>query len=534
MAALLQGLKSLGAMRAAAIGMVGLAVLGFLLFATLRGGRGPMAPLGGELDLRDSAQAVALLDKLRIPYQLTQDNQILVAVEDAPRARIALAREGLPAGGMVGYEIFDRGDGLGSSQFQQRINQLRALEGELARSIRTLSGVRAARVHLVLSQREPFARDRQEARASVVLSLAGVTQLDRDQTRAIVNLLTGAVPGLEARNVAVVDSKGRVLAENGQLTGGEEHAAATRDEQRRAAERRMARSVEELLERTLGPGRVRAEAALEYDYDRINETEERFDPDGQVMRSQQSVTEHNRSSEQAANTSVANNLPNPDSANTGATGTDETREEETTNYEISRSVRTVVRDQPMLRRLSLAVMVDHVAEQGADGSTTWRERTPAELERIAAIVRSAVGFDERRGDRVEVVSMAFAAPEAEGEVADAGLLGLGLERADLFRIGETGLAVLLFLIFIYAFARPTVARLVAVNPHEQLAAPTPAAPGAVAGPAPLPPLEEAMVSMAQVDGQVRAASLRALAGLVDERPEEAVQTLRNWLATEPA
>ncbi len=535
MAALLQGLKSLGAMRAAAIGVVGLAVLGFLLFVTLRGGRGPMAPLGGELDLRDSAQAVATLDKLRIPYQLTQGNQILVPLEDAPRARIALAQEGLPAGGMVGYEIFDRGDGLGASQFQQQMNQVRALEGELARSIRTLSGVRAARVHLVLPRREPFARDRQEARASVVLSLTGAARLDRDQTRAIVNLLTGAVPGLAVQNVAVVDSQGNVLAENGQLSGGEARAAVAREAHRRAAEQQMARSVEELLARTLGAGRVRAEASLDYDYDRINETQERFDPDGQVMRSQQSVSEQNRSTEQAANTSVQNNLPNPESANAGQTGTQENRQEETINYEISRSVRTVVRDQPVLKRLSLAVMVDHVAERGADGATTWRERTPAELERITAIVRSAVGFDERRGDSVEVASMVFAASPMEAEADAAGLFGLGMERAELFRLGEAALAIGLFLVFIYAFARPTVARLVSLNPNEAqpaLAASASTAP--VAGPAPLPPLEEAMVSMAQVDGQVRAASLRALAGLVDERPEEAVQTLRNWLATEPA
>jgi flagellar M-ring protein FliF len=176
-------------------------------------------------------------------------------------------------------------------------------------------------------------------------------------------------------------------------------------------------------------------------------------------------------------------------------------------------------------------MVAHTAERGVDGATIWRARTPAELERIAAIVRPAVGFDERRGDRVEVASMAFVVPPAEDETGTAGLFGLGLERAELFRIGETALAIGLFLIFIYAFARPTVARLVALNPHE----PPPAlAAVAMSAPTSLPPLEEAMVSMARVDGQVRAASLRALAGLVDERPEEAVQTLRNWLATEPA
>lgn len=535
MAALLQGLKTLGAIRAGAIGVVGLAVLGFLLFVAMRGGQGAMTPLGAELDGRDSAQVALALEKARIPFQFTAGNQLLVAADDVPRARIALAKEGLPSGGMVGYEIFDRGEGLGTTQFQQQLNQLRALEGELARSIRTLSGVRSARVHLVMPRREPFARDRQEARASVVLALAGAARLDRDQTRAIVNLVTGAVPGLAANNVAVVDSQGNVLAENGQMSDGEARAATTRDEQRRIAERQMARGVEEMLERTLGPGRVRAEAALDYDYDKVNETQERFDPDGQVMRSQQSTMEQSRSTEASANVSVQNNLPNPEGANGSTGGTQESRQEETSNYEISRSVRTVVRDQPVLRRLSLAVMVDHVAERAADGTVTWRERSTEELARIATLVRSAVGFDERRGDIVEVASMAFAAPPAEEAQGAAGMLGLPLERAELFRIGEAALAILLFLVFIYAFARPTVARLVSLSPQEaplqSLSAGGSAALGAAMSP-PLPPLEEAMVTMAQVDGQVRAASLRALAGLVDERPEEAVQTLRNWLATE--
>jgi flagellar M-ring protein FliF len=249
-----------------------------------------MALLYGDLDLKESGQVVEALGRQHIAYRIAgQGGQILVPSDQVARARMLLARDGLPSGGSIGYEIFDRGDGLAATQFQQTINETRALEGELARTIRAMDGIRAVRVHLVLPRREPFARERQDAQASVMLTMAGAARLDREGVQSILTLVAAAVPGLKPRNISLVDSHGTLLARAGQPVGAA-GGAQDADEIRRGTELRLSRAVEEMLERTLGPGHVRAEAAVEMDFDRVNETQEKYDPDGQVVRSQQTST----------------------------------------------------------------------------------------------------------------------------------------------------------------------------------------------------------------------------------------------------
>ena len=408
MKALVEGLRALGPARLAAMGAVALGMLGMLALMVLRGGTEPMALLYGDLDLRDSAQVVEQLTRRHIPYRIAGNgSQILVPAEQVAEARVALAREGLPAGGSVGYEIFDRSDGLAATEFQQKINETRALEGEIARTIRAMHGIRGVRVHLVLPRREPFARERQDAQASVMLTMAGVGRLDREGIQAILNLVAAAVPGLRPQNIAIVDSRGDLLARAGEPVGPTATALST-EEVRRATELRLSRAVEEMLERSLGAGHVRAEAAVRMSFDRVNETEERYDPDGQVTRSSQSVNSNSKNTEPNGTVTVQNNLPNADAGHEAA-GSQEGRQEETTNYEISKTVRTLIREQPQIDRISLAVMVDGTDSVGADGKHAWQPRAAEELERITGLVKSAIGFDEKRGDHVEVVSMRFAA-----------------------------------------------------------------------------------------------------------------------------
>lgn len=529
----LNGLRALGPMRLSVMAAVAALCFGLIAFLALRSNEGPMSLLYADLDLREAGQIVDQLDKAHIAHRTEAGgNRVLVPVEQVDRARLLLAKEGLPSGGSIGNEIYDRSDGLTANTFQQGITQTRAMEGELARTIRSIQGIRAARVHLVLPHREPFARERQEAQASVVLTMVGAARLDNEGVQAILNLISAAVPGLRPQNIALVDSRGNLLARAGQPTG-PTATAQTGDELKHATELRLSRAVEEMLERSLGPGRVRAEAAVDLDFDQVRETQERFDPDGQVVRSQQNNTDNTRNTETANNVSVQNNLPNADASAQSPNGSQEQKQEETTNFEISKTVRTIVREQPQLKRITLAVMVDGVSTRAADGTVTWSERPADEVARIATLVRSAIGFNEARGDRVDVVSMRFAGPEDGPEPAPPSFWSR-IDHSDLFRLAENaliGLAVLATVLFVL---RPMALR-VSVAPAALTG---PGAPGTSANGTALPGTEAArlesgadeMVQLNNVEGTMRVASIKRVAALIDERPEESVAMLRNWLA----
>ena len=561
MNAVLAGLRGLGPARLGAMAAVSLVLLGLLGWLAMRGGDAPMALLYADLDLREAGQVVDQLDRAKIPRQVDGGGaRVLVPSDQVARARLLLAKEGLPSGGSIGYEIFDRSDALTATGFQQGISQTRAMEGELARTIRLLQGVRGARVHLVLPRREPFARDRQDAQASVVLTMAGAARLDREGTQAVLNLVAAAVPGLRPQNIAVIDSRGNLLARAGQPTG-PAAAAQSAEELKRAGELRLSRAVEEMLERSLGAGRVRAEATMDLDFDQVRETQERYDPDGQVVRSQQSNTNSSKTTEAAANVSVQNNLPNAD-AGSNPSGTQEQRQEETTNYEISKTVRTLVREQPQLRRISLAVMVDGATARGPDGAPAWAERTPAELAQIGTLVRSAIGFNEARGDRVEVVNMRFAPADDMQEPAQPASW-LRLDKADWLRLSETGVVAVVVLLSLLLVLRPMVLRL-GLQPKALLAGAVVAGgelmagsgtmiggamgAGALAGggqggsgPAhadaaalSAPHDTEELVMLANVDGALRASSVRRVSALVDSHPEQSLTVLRSWMIEEAA
>jgi flagellar M-ring protein FliF len=552
MNALLDGLKSLGAARLVAMAAVAAGMLGLLGMLMLRAPTEHMALLYADLDAREAGQVADLLERQRVPHQIGGGGtQILVPTDQVARMRLLLAKDGLPSGGSIGYELFDRGDSLTTSQFQQTLNQARALEGELARTIRGITGVRAARVHLVLPKREPFARERQDAQASVVLTMAGAGRMDREGVQAILNVVAAAVPGLRPQNIAIIDSRGNVLARAGNPTG--TATVQTTEELRRGTELRVARAVEEMLERSLGPGRVRAEASVEMDFDQVRETQERFDPEGKVERSTQAVTSNSRTTEGANTVSVQNNLPNADAGNS-QTGSQEQKQEETTNYEISKTVRTLVREQPQIRRISLAVLVDGAEERGPDGGPPgWRARTPDELERIARLVQSAIGFDEKRGDRVEIVNMRFA---TDGEVIaePQGLFGLPIDRADLMKLANTALIGLIVLAAMLLVLRPMVVRLTAAIPAlggsggaqsggvvgaDGLLVTADGSPGgSIAGMLPgqsggdAMPDDDSLVKVANIEGQLRASSMRRLAELVDKHPDESLTIVRGWMQQE--
>ncbi len=549
MSNLLDSLRALGPAR-----LIGLAVAAVMTVATLgtlslMSGGEQMSLLYADLDLNESAQIVEHLDKQQIPYQLRAGGrQILVPGDRVARARLALARDGLPTGGGVGYEIFDRTDGITATQFQQRMNQLRALEGELARTIRGVAGVRGVRVHIVLPRREPFERQAQQAQASVLLT-TGAGGIDREGVQSIVHLVATAVPGLKPANITVADNRGTLLTRPNDGEGGRSQTQT--EALRRGIEARLARAAEEILERSLGPGRVRAEATVELDLERVSETSERFDPDGQVVRSTQTSNNTSRSTEAPQSVTVQNNLPNANAGQEGA-GSQEARQDETTNFEISRTTRNLVRDQAQIRRLSLAVIVDGTETRAADGTATWAPLPAEDLERMTRLVKSAVGFDQKRGDQVEMVNMRFAAREEPALPDQPRLFGIAMAPSDLLGLARTAIPALVVLAMLLFILRPMVYRLTAPA-AGQVAGPDPAQSAAVAfagaaaggaGALPGSPVaglltgpdgdEGGEMALANVEGNVRANAMRRLAALVEQHPEESISIVRGWLRQEPA
>jgi len=556
---LTQTLRNLGATRLVALAAVAFALIAFFTFIVTRLATPGMTLLYSGLDPSDSGQIVQRMDAQGIPYEIRGDgSQIYVPQDQVAKLRLSLATEGIPAGGSIGYEIFDRADALGTTNFVQQINQIRALEGELARTIRSIHQVRSARVHLVMPKRELFSRDRAEPTASVVLALQG--GLDKGQVSAIQHLISSAVPGMKAKNVSVIDSNGELLARG--ADDGDMDTANSED-MRRSYEARLSQAIEQLLAQTLGAGKVRAEVTADLDFNQVTTNKEDFNPDGQVVRSTNSVEETGNSQERqgANNVSVANNTPNPPGQESGGSSgstSSNGRTEETVNYEISKIVRTEVKAGGEVKRISAAVLVDGLHETAADGTKSYQPRSADELAQIDALVKSAIGFNETRGDVVKVVNMKFAEPEI---VEDAGTMLLGLDKTDLMRLAELLVLAVVAMLVLLLVVRPLLSRILAMpsiapanvalaGPGDQFALPPGAAAAlAIPGPAPtgLPGLPsmpsssdaeqiaaeiDQMIDLNQVEGRVRASSVRKISDLVDQHPEQAVNLIRQWVYQE--
>lgn len=544
MDALFQTLRNLGPLRLAIMGFVVLGLIAFFIFLTTRLATPQMAQLFGNLDPSDSSNITAQLTSMNVPYELRQNGtEIFVPSGDVNRLRMALAEQGIPSSGTIGYEIFDSADTLGSTNFVQNVNLVRALEGELARTIGGIDTVQSARVHLVMPRRELFSRDKQEPSASIILKMKGSGRLDREQVSAIQHLVAAAIPGLAPNRISVVDDKGSLLARGFEEEGDMGAISAKADERRRAFENRMARTVEELLERAVGFGKVRAEVRADMDFDRISTTEESFDPDGQVVRSTQTIEEAATSREaEPLPVTVATNLPDggPEAGDGASASASETRTEETINYEITKKVINHVRDTGIINRLSVAVLVDGVYSVNEEGSRVYEPRTEAEMNQLANLVRSAIGFSTERGDSIEVINMQFAGAEEEPEEPLELFFGLG--KNDMLRMAEILVLSIVAILVILLVVRPLLTRafeaipVAATAPGEGrlLADEGMGAPAAIAGPAEGPDDEEfeELIDIDRVEGRVKASSVKKVGEIVEKHPGEALSIVRSWMYQE--
>ncbi|MFT8891166.1 MAG: flagellar basal-body MS-ring/collar protein FliF [Acetobacter papayae] len=536
-------LKNLGRTRLIALGAAGAVLLGVLGLFVFRGSTQPMALLYGDLDLNEAAQMVEDLSKAHIANKTSADGATIYVPKDkVASARLLLAKDGLPSGGAVGYELFDKSGTLTTTQFEQTINETRAMEGELERSIRLLHGVKNVRVHLVLPHRDLFSTQTSPSQASVVLDIGRGGRMSPDGIQAIQNLVAAAVPGLRPQNISIVDTRGDVLVKPGDpdSVAGQE---STIDKLRFSEEQRLSQAVEDMLVPTLGAGHVRARAAVTMNTDEIRETEETFDPNQQVLRSQQTTSDKSVNTESNPNTSVANNLPNANANQNNKSGSSDDREEETDNYEIGKRVRVVSQTRPRVSRISLAVMVDGSFSKDKSGKDVWKPLDDAEIERISTLAKTAIGYDKARGDEVNVVSMRF--------MPDGGL-GFAAEKLNLFDrdtliyVAEWVIPIVLALGAIFIALRPVLRRGAAGLPLLAGAAGVPGAAGAAgagsnaarigsgggaAGKDGEPEFDEdETVTLDQVAGRVRMGAIAKVAARIEENPRETVFIIRNWLA----
>jgi flagellar M-ring protein FliF len=518
MAALLELLRRLGPARLAAMGAVALALAAFFGFVLVRATRAPLAVLYTELSPADAGAILRELEARGLRHDLSADGRsIRVPADQAARLRMDFAARNLPSAGGAGYELFDKSEPFGISRDLFSVRHLRALEGELARSIRALSRVESARVHLVVPERRLFERDREAARASIVLRTRG--DLDPAQVRAVRHLVASAVQGLAPEGVSIVDEAGRLLADGAQ---GPVAGLDGAEDRRTRIERQLRADIEAIVASVVGRDRARVRVAAEIDLSRVQQTKESFDPEGRVLRSSQTRGETQSSSEAGRNdaASLAAELPGA-RAPAAAAGTRENAQktEETANYEISRTTRTEVSEPGRIRRLSVAVLVDGLIARGPDGAPVWQPRPAEELERIATLVRGAIGFDAGRGDRVEVVNLRFAEPPAVATPPEPSLVeGLMPDRAGLMRLIELGVLALLTLLVLLVAVRPLVRRVVGPEAGSGLALPAPGAslPGLV-GPG---------------GAERPAAPGERILELVRDKPEAATLVVRDWVRSD--
>jgi flagellar M-ring protein FliF len=525
-------LKGLGASRVMAMVAVTAALIGFFAFVIMRVTTPQMTTLFSDLSTEDSLGIIKNLERQAIPYELHNDGAVILVPKDkVPRLRIQLAEGGLPNGGSVGYEVFDKSDTLSAASF----NRLRALEGELSRTIRAIDRIQAARVHLVLPERPLSSGETSEPSASIVVRVRGM--LEPQQIRAIRHVVASAVGGLKPQRVSIVDESGQLLAD-GAVGEGD---GSIGDERRAGFEKRMRDQVEAIVSSVVGAGRARVQLSADFDFNKITQTSDRFDPEGRVLRSSQTRDESTAAAASGGQITVNKELPGAQGQNNAAAPRDQGKKsEETSNYEISRTTKTEVTEAGRVNRISVAVLVDGSYVKNDKGEMVYQDRGKEQLDRIAALVRSAIGFDQKRGDQVEVVNLRFAEAPAVVAVAEpVGMFGtLQFTKDDVMYVLELGVMMVLGLAVLFMVIRPLVKHILEVKPS-------------LAGESPMPTLTDGnnapsigasgqismsgtnataqMIGAAQVQGQVHAPSVHRVGELAERNPNETASIVRQWL-----
>ncbi len=489
----------------AVIGGVTLAALAALVGLVTMVNRPSMGVLFGNLSPQDASQIVEKLKEKEIPYELEDAGKtILVPREKVYDVRLSLAGAGLPQTSTIGYEVFDRTN-LGVSDFVQKVNYRRALEGELARTILQLDEVEGARVHIVAPQKALFKEDEKPATASVVLKLKSGQPLKRETVQGIMHLVASSVEGLEPTNVTVVDSRGSLLSDN---TRPNSIAArtSTQYELQHTVESYLVQKAQSMLDGVLGPGNALVQVNAELDFRQAERTLEQYDPEKTVVRSEQTTEEK---------TVTRDSVP------------PSTRTATVTNYEVNKTIEHIIDDVGTVKRLSVAVLVNSVPKTGegkGENATEVVPRPREEMDQLADIVKKAVGFDAKRNDEVSVVNLPFGAPGQKEEfITDESPIGEGnpLVLQVFLAVAMLGAVVILWSLLKRFRVRVSGGQLLEVESEAYAEVPAGRfSPGLAAA------------SAGFADGGSRNDPHRRIADYIQTRPEEASRLLKVWMTEE--
>jgi flagellar M-ring protein FliF len=484
--------------RRVTVAVVGAGSLALVLLGAWFVQRPVYRPLFTNLSTEDASAIVEALKAEKVDFQIEDGGRaVSVPAEKLYELRLSLASRGLPEGGGVGFEIFDK-QSLGQTDFLQHLNYQRALQGELARTISKLGGVESARVHLAIPERSLFVGQERRSSASVVVKLVSGRTLARSQIDGIVHLVAASVEGLDAEAVTVVDEGGRILTSEhrNDATG----ASSSALEYQQALERQIGERVETMLAAAVGRDKAIARVAATIDFARVERTEETYDPDKTALKTQHTTREQSAGAKTGGGApGVQANITN-EAAGAGAGGGNEgpksDRRDETQNYEVSKVISRTIGAAGTVKQLSVAVVIDGTyADQG--GKKVFTPRPPEELDRLKELVKSAVGFSEERGDKVEMASVQF---QTEELPAGEGFLGPVMRWAPSIFFKLLALVIVVGGVF---YTLPLIARALAT-------------PGGALGPRLSGP--QAALALTQENQ-----------ALTQQNPERAAQLVREWL-----
>lgn len=506
--------------------MVALAIItGILVTFITRINSPGMALLYGGLSPQEVVSMTGRLGSLNVPYDVRGEDALYVPTNRVSELRLQMAGEGLVSGNSNGYEIFDKGSSFGTTSLVQNINARRALEGELARTIAFLPLVQSARVHIVMPKTRAFSKDKTAPSAAVALNV-GSRMVEKSQINSIAHLVAAAVPNLTASGVTIVDQRGVLLfsQEDGASSGLSAQAAM-----RQKVERDYETRITSMLENLVGVGKVSVKAVAVIDFDRVEEQQEKYNPNEQVARSEQRSEVTTTSSQQNGNPAVGvtGNAPGGAEGSSVGASSNETRTEETINYEISKTIRRFMKESGAVEKMSIAVLVEGGQREG-DAYTPMGDEKRTQIE---GLVKAAMGFDESRGDTLEITDLPFTQPEEVGEIIEEPLL----TKADVMMLVQYGLLALGLIIVSFVVVRPILKTVAAIMPtpvviQQSVGGGGGASPGAAPAATADAGADEGDMDISQVAGRVKKSSVRKVNEIVDNYPEESVNTVRAWMS----